>query len=457
MEPEKTKPFIYGSEGPWGLLLKMSVPSVVSSLIMLVYNMADVFFIGQLQDSLQVAAVSLCGPLFTLLSAVGVLFGNGGCLRAATLLGQGKREEVRSVTAFCCWGGIVVALLGTGGLLLFQERVLTLLGASEQTAPFAQAYLRIMAVGFVPMLFSQAMGSLLRADGNVKLPMYGHVLGSVSNILLDPVFILWFGWGVRGAAAATLLANLINAGFLLWVFYRKRAVFSLDPRHVRLRYDLSFGALALGFPMMLNTLLTSFSSVLTNRFLRAYGDVYLAANGVTSKLRMVVSLLIIGVSLGIQPAVAYYHGAGLRDRLRALMKVTTLATTGIGVIFSLAIFLFRDQLIAAFIRDAAVVEYGRIMILGATVGGPLQGLTQVSAVYLQGTGSVSMASAYSLLRQVLHAALLVGLHALFGFWGIAFSGSATTLCCTVLGLSLCWIWSRRIGKENESTDTKATL
>ena len=104
MEPRKTKPFIYGSEEPWGLLLKMSVPSVVSSLIMLVYNMADVFFIGQLQDRLQVAAVSLCSPLFTLLSAVGVLFGNGGCLRAATLLGQGKRDEVRSVTAFCCSG-----------------------------------------------------------------------------------------------------------------------------------------------------------------------------------------------------------------------------------------------------------------------------------------------------------------------------------------------------------------
>ena len=457
MESGKAKQSIYKSEGPWGLLLKMSVPSVISSMIMLIYNMADVFFIGQTQDRLQVAAVSLCGPLFTLLSAIGVLFGNGGCLRAATLLGQSKNKEVRSVTAFCCWCGMLVALLGMGSLLLFQEKVLSLLGASVQTAPFARSYLRIMAIGFVPMLFSQSMGSLLRADGDVKLPMYGHVLGSVSNILLDPVFILWFGWGVRGAAVATVIANLLNTGFLLWVFYRKRAVFSLDPREVQLRTDVSFSALALGFPMMLNTLLTSFSSVLTNRFLRSYGDVYLAANGVTSKIRMVVSMLIIGICMGIQPAVAYYHGARQRDRLRSVMRVTTATTTCIGVLFSLIIFLFRDQLIAAFIRDAEVVEYGRIMILGSMVGGPLQGLTQVSAVYLQGTGSVSMASAYSLLRQVLHVALLVGLHALFGFWGIAFSGSATTLSCAVLGLGMCLVWSRKVGKVSESADMKAMV
>lgn len=447
MRSDSSKQLIYESESPLRLLVKLSVPSVVSSLIMTVYNMADVYFIGQLQDPLQVAAVSLCGPLFTLLSGIGVLFGNGGCLQAATLLGQGKRQEVRAVTAFCCWGGLTVALLGMGGILLFQDEVLGLLGASAQTAPFARAYMRLMALGFGPMLFCQAMGSLLRADGEVKLPMYGHVLGSVMNIVLDPLFILWFGWGVRGAAAATVLANLMNGAFLMWVFYRKRQVFSLSPKALQLRWDTTGGALLLGFPMMLNTLLNGFSGVLTNRFLRSYGDIYLAANGVSSKLRMVVSMLIIGISMGIQPAIAYYHGANRQDRLKNLLRVTALVTTSLGLGLSILIFLFRDQMIAFFIQDEAVVTYGRIMILGSMVGGPLQGATQLSAAYLQGTGSVTTASIYALLRQVLHVALLVGMHALLGFWGVAFSGSATTLCCAVLGIGLCWWWKGQLDRR----------
>lgn len=447
MKSDSSRQLIYEKESPLRLLIQLSVPSVVSSLIMTVYNMADVYFIGQLQDPLQVAAVSLCGPLFTLLSGIGVLFGNGGCLRAATLLGQGKRQEVRAVTAFCCWGGLSVALLGMAGILLFQNSVLNVLGASEQTAPFARAYMRLMAVGFGPMLFCQAMGSVLRADGEVKLPMYGHVLGSVMNIVLDPIFILWFGWGVQGAAAATVLANLMNGAYLLWIFYRKRQVFSLSPRAVQLRWDTTGGALMLGFPMMLNTLLTGFSGVLTNRFLRSYGDIYLAANGVSSKLRMVVSMLIIGISMGIQPAIAYYHGANRQDRLKNLLRVTALVTTSLGLALSLLIFLFRDQMIAFFIQDEAVVTYGRIMILGSMVGGPLQGATQLSAAYLQGTGSVTTASIYALLRQVLHVALLVGMHALLGFWGVAFSGSATTLCCAVLGIGLCWWWKGQLDRR----------
>ncbi len=447
MKSDSSRQLIYEKESPLRLLVKLSVPSVVSSLIMTVYNMADVYFIGQIQDPLQVAAVSLCGPLFTLLSGIGVLFGNGGCLRAATLLGQGKRQEVRAVCAFCCWGGLLVALLGMAGILVFQDGVLNLLGASEQTAPFARAYMRIMAVGFGPMLFCQAMGSVLRADGEVKLPMYGHVLGSVMNIVLDPIFILWFRWGVQGAAAATVLANLMNGAYLLWIFYRKRQVFSLSPRAVQLRWDTTGGALMLGFPMMLNTLLTGFSGVLTNRFLRSYGDIYLAANGVSSKLRMVVSMLIIGICMGIQPAIAYYHGANQRERLRKLIRVTALITTSIGMGLSVFIFLFRDQMIAFFIRDEAVVTYGRIMILGSMVGGPLQGATQLSAAYLQGTGGVTTASVYSLLRQVLHVVLLVSMYSLLGFWGVAFSGSATTFCCAVLGIGLCRWWNGQLDRR----------
>ena len=230
-------------------------------------------------------------------------------------------------------------------------------------------------------------------------------------------------------------------------------MFSVSPRDIRFIWDLTGAVLLLGLPMMVNTLLTSFSGVINNRFLTQYGDLFLAANGVSSKLRMVVYMLIMGVCMGIQPAISYYHGAKDRDRMRRILRVALLSTTAIGILLSVAGAVFRNPLIALFINDAEVIRYGSVMVLGSLAGGPFQGVLQLSIVYLQGTGNVSAATGFAVFRQIAHLLLLVGMNVLFGFIGLVFSASATTILCAATGVLLCrrQIVNARTNMTNQQT------
>ena len=445
---------VFETDRTWRLLLQLSIPSVLTTLIMLLYNLADVFFIGQLQDRTQVAAVSLCSPIFSLVSSLGMLFGNGGCIRCATLLGKKDHDSVRSVSSFCFWGGLVTGVLLSFCMTLFLPRTLTLLGASEQTGTPARGYLSVMVSGIPLMLFCQSISALLRSDGEVRMPMYGNMIGSVSNILLDPLLILVMGRGVRGAAEATIIANALNALWLIMLLYRKRGLFSVSLKDLKLRWDVTGGVLLLGLPMMINTLLTSFSGVLNNRFLTGYGDLFLAANGVSSKLRMILSMLIMGICLGIQPAISYYHGAKDRARMKNILRVTLLCTTAIGIALSIGFYVFRDGLISLFINDPEVIKYGSIMVIGSMIAGPLHGILQLSISYLQGTGSVTMATGFSLFRQLIHILLLALMNAAFGFMGLVFSSSATTFVCAATGVALCAVQIRKNGFSFASSMTE---
>ena len=452
---DETKNTVFETDRPWRLMLQLAVPSVLTTLIMLLYNLADVFFVGQTGDRMQVAAVSLCSPVFSLVSAIGMLFGNGGSIRCSTLLGEQKRDQVRSASAFCFWGTVVAGLLFSTVMLVFLPQVLQILGASENTLVPAESYLSVMVAGIPLMLFCQSMSALLRADGEVRAPLYGNMLGSVSNILLDPFLILVLGRGVRGAAEATVIANALNTVWLISLLYRKRNLFSVSVKEIRFSWNLTGGVLLLGLPMMVNTLLTSFSGIINNRFLTGYGDLFLAANGVSSKLRMVVSMLIMGICMGIMPAISYYHGARDRNRMRNILRVTLLLTTVIGIALSIGFYLFRDRVIALFLNDPEVIQYGSIMILGTMIGGPFQGVLQLSISYLQGTGSVASATGFALFRQLIHILLLIAMNALFGFMGLVFSSSVTTVLCSAVGVFLCFLQYRNqyADSANQQTET----
>ncbi len=441
---------IFETDRPYLLLWKLSVPSVLTTLIMMLYNLADVFFIGQLNDPLQVAAVSLCSPVFSFLSAVGMLFGNGGCIRCATLLGEKRRDAVRAVSSFCFWSVLLTGILISVLMTVFLPQALLLLGASDSTYEPAGGYLSVMALGIPLMLFCQALSALLRADGDVKPPMYGNMIGSVSNILLDPLFILFLKRGVRGAAEATVIANALNAAWLVILLIRKRSLFSVRPKEIRFRWDVTGGALLLGLPMMVNTLLTSFSGVLNNRFLTGYGDLFLAANGVSSKLRMILSLLIMGICMGIQPAISFYHGARDHGRMKRILTAALLVTTALGTVLAAGFALFRNQMVAVFIRDPEVVQYGSVMVAASMLAGPVHGLLQLCISYLQGTGRVTVATLFSLFRQFVHIALLAAMNTAFGFMGLVFSAPATTYVCALFGVALCLWQFRKTMQETRS-------
>ena len=440
---------VFEESSALGLLIKLSVPTVITTMIMLIYNLADIFFIGQTHDGLQVAAVSLCAPIFSLLSGVGMLFGNGGCIRCSQLLGEGRSEDVKRVSAFCVWGSVAAGAVIAAAMLVLRGGVLRLLGASEETWTYTRSYLTVMLLGVPLMLFTQAMSSLLRADGEVRSPMYGNIIGSVTNIALDPLFILTLGWGVRGAAIATVIANAVNCLWLVGILHRKCRVFSADPRLISPKWRFTGAVLLLGLPMMVSTLLSSFSGVLTNHFLGDADDLLIAANGISSKLRMIVTMLVMGVCMGVQPAISYFHGARDHRRLREIVRVTAVTTTVIGVILSVVFYVFRDGVIRAFIDDPSVAGYGSQMILGTMISGPVQGLYQLCTSYLQGTGSVTLSTLLATSRQAVHIPLLVAGNAALGFIGVVYSSSVATFLCVGLGIWMCVLHAKRVRRREE--------
>ena len=214
----------------WRAIFTMAVPSVVIIFVMFLYNIADMFFIGCLGDTAQVAAVSVVGPVFSILAAAATMLGAGGCTIIARCFGAGEVGKGRVYSSLCCWAGTLLGVLVCAALLLSGMPLLQMLGSTPETTAYALQYLRVLAVGAPFLILANTAAMLLRAEGAVKDGLIGNLLGTVTNLLLDPLFILVFRWGVTGAAAASVLGNVVATGFYMLYIIRRGTVLTVDPR-----------------------------------------------------------------------------------------------------------------------------------------------------------------------------------------------------------------------------------
>ncbi len=439
------------AQGPvWKVLLSMSLPTVVIMLMNVIYNMADTFFMGQTGDAIQVAAVSLAGPVFGVLSGVGVLLGSGACTAIAISLGQKDKKAVGNYTSFCFWASLAIGVVCGAALLLFMDPIVAFLGANEETAGYTAAYLRVLALGAPVMMASSVLGNAIRADGSAASPMLVCMGGNVLNIVLDALFILVFHWGTAGAALATVLGNLFSLVCVLWMI-RRREAFTISPQYFTLKPGVSLRVLSLGLPMAAGVVLQSFSGVFGNRLLVGYGNVAVAANNVAGKSGMLLGMVVMGVCMGVQPAVSYVFGAGDRKRLGKILRGTGAASVTLSLLIASLFFVARDSFMAAFLNDAQVIELGRFMMLGSLVTAPLAGILQLCATYLQGTGKVSFATVAALLQKgLVYVPVLYLMETAFGLNGIVFSGAVTDLISAAAACALCLVWARKCAGKNSS-------
>ena len=420
----------------WKLLITMGLPVIVVMIVNVLYNMADVFFIGQTGETLQVAAISLCGPAFSLFSGIGTLFGAGACTAIALALGGGDKEKAKYYSSFCAWASAITGLVLGAAMLIFMNPLLKLLGTDAQTVDHARLYLSIVAIGAPFTMFSGAVGNAIRADGSSGKVMLICLIGTGVNIILDPVFILVFGWGIAGAALATVLGNIVSC-ILVILHVKKSDYLCVDPKYFTLRKDVSLRVLSLGMPMALGVALGSFASMFANNLLVKYGNQAVAAQGVASKAGMLTGMIVMGVCMGMQPAISYAYGSGNKQRLRNIVIVTGIATTALSTILGGIFLLNREFFVRFFLNDPHVLDMGRLMMLGL-VGAPVGGIYQLCSAYLQGTGKVSSATLTSLLSKglVYVPVLFVG-EALFGLMGLVFAGAVTDVISTAVGVLLC--------------------
>ena len=407
------------------LVLKLCVPTIVIMVVMVVYNMADVFFIGQTGDPYMIAAVSLCGPMFSLLSGIGTLLGSGGCTVISLALGRGDKSAVQRTSSLCFYGALLLGALFSVIVLGGLNRVCVLLGADETTLSYTRDYLIIIAAAAPVTMFTNVFTNLIRADGAASASMAANLAGTVTNIILDPVFILGLHMGVSGAAIATILGNIVSAVYLIFYVTRRRPDYSLRIRDLSLRAENVFPVVSLGLPLAFSTVLMSFTHVIANNRMMQYGAIAVAARSVAGRLGMLATMIIMGICMGMQPAISYSYARGDRARLRSVLKGTGVTAVVLGAAIAAVCWVLREPVLLAFIDSQEVLELGRSMVLPSVLVGPFYALYQLMTTYLQATGRAGYATMASLLNKaILFLPALFVLEALFGMYGIVYSGFA---------------------------------
>ena len=345
-------------------LATLAIPTIISQLITMIYNLADTFFIGKTNDPYKVAAASLAFVLFFVMNALSNLFGIGGGSLISRLLGQQKGEEAKKVCSFSFYGTIFITFIYSSVCYIFMEPLLYLMGASENTIGYASAYLLwVVVVGGIPSTLSMTMAHLLRSEGYAKQASFGLGMGGVLNIILDPLFmfvILEPGLEVTGAAVATMLSNVCSLIYFFVVFAKLRGntVLTMSPKYIAAGSRYIGQIFAIGFPSALGSLLSCVANVVVNNLTAGYNDFALAAMGVVKKIDMLPMNVGMGLCQGMMPLVAYNYAAKNYERMRAASNCARIAGMAFAGLCIVVFEIFAGPLVKLFINETETLAYG---------------------------------------------------------------------------------------------------
>ena len=435
-------------------VLKNAVPAMAAMLMVLVYNLADTFFIGQTHDDLQVAAVSLATPVFLIFMAVGTVFGIGGTSVISRSMGEGRPDYAKRVCSFCMWSCVAVGAVMSALFLLFMDQILLLVGASPDTWDFAKTYLTIVSLCGPFVLIANCYSNVIRAEGQSGSAMMGQLLGNLLNVVLDPIMILTFGWEIAGAAIATVIGNVVGAGYYLLYFLRSQSALSIHPRDFQMGDKVCSSVLDIGIPASLGSIMMSVSQIVVNSLMAAYGDMALAGIGVAMKVTMMTGMICVGFGQGIQPLVGYCVGAKLWDRFRASMRFSIGFSLGLSVVMTVVCYLWAGPIVGGFLTTPAAFDYAVSFVYILLTTSCLFGVFYVLGSALQGIGAARAALIVNLSRQgIIYIPALFLLEAVLGMKGLLWAQPMADLLSTALVILLYIRTCRRMMAEEGQTDT----
>ena len=417
--------------------MKLAVPVMLSNVLMLVYNMVDMYFIAGTGNTDLVAGVAVCTPVFTFMVAVGDIFGLGGSSVISRLFGEGRTEDGKRISVFAFYGALLFGTLIAAVLLLFRTPLLTMLGANEGTMPYASAYYAIIAAGAPFAVFSLVPTNLLRTEGFASAAMVGSIAGSVVNMILDPLFIFGLRMGAAGAALATVIGNVCADAYYVWFILNKSKVLSLVPKGFHISADELKAVLSIGIPASITNVMQSFGMMLLNRFLLPYGNDKIAAMGIVSKSIMIVIMIMVSFSFGGQPLYGYLYGSGNKKRMKEVMRFAYKLVPGIGLVLSAVLFAAAPLMIRIFMDDPAIISTGVPMLRRVLCGMPFIGMIMVTTCIFQATGKALGAFLLSAGRQgYVYLIVIVAASSLFGYNGVISAQPAADVITALLAILL---------------------
>lgn len=440
-------------------LMTMAIPTVISQLINLVYNMVDAIFIGMTGDPYKTAAATLAFTIFMMTVSLANLFGIGGGSLMARLIGKGENDKAKAVCAFSFYGAIAISLLYSLIIGLFLEPILWFLGASEQTLPFAKQYIwLVVIVGNLPNILANVIAHLLRNTGYSRQASFGLSLGGVLNIALDPLFmfvLLPSGMEVVGAALATLIANVVSCVYLLIVQARLtgKAPVSMRPRDMRMLEKAELKAIfAVGVPSAILTALADVANMVLNFLMAAHGDLELAAVGIVIKASRLPNAINIGICQGMLPIVAYNYSSGNHKRMDDVIRTARISGLVIAVVTLVLYEIFALPICKVFLiaKQENAVEALATVTMAATflrlrsIASVPQFLNYNTSFCMQAMGNGTGTLLHACMRElVFYVPFMYLFDSLFGTNALAGAQIAGELCGAVFALVYFTQWKRR--------------
>ena len=409
-------------------LATLAVPTIISQLITMIYNLADTYFIGMTNDPYKIAASSVCFVLVFAMSSISNLFGVGGGSLISRLMGQKLDKDAASVASFSFWCTMVVSALYSLTLFAFMEPLLTFLGITENTMSFAKDYaLYVVVIGAVPANLSLTMSHLLRSEGYATHASVGLAAGGILNIILDPIFmfvILGPDKAVAGAAIATLLSNCVVLAYFIILYFviRKKSVISISPKKFLPKKHHVYSVFAIGFPAALGSLLACLSNTMINKLVSGYGDIPVAAIGIVKKIDMLPMNVGMGLCQGMVPLVAYNYASGNYKRMKAFSTAARIVGIGFALVCVASFQIFADDLVKIFIEDAQTVEYGIEFLRICSLAVPLMIFNFHMSFTFQAMGMGKQSLILSSMRQgLVNIPLLLIMNYAFGLFGVVWT------------------------------------
>ncbi|MBN2693692.1 MATE family efflux transporter [bacterium] len=411
------------------LLIDYSIPAIIGTMIFAAYNIVDRIFIGRYVGTLALSGVSVTFPVFTIIVAFGMLIGMGASSLISIQLGKKDKEQAENILSNAVTLFIVIAIIMSILSFIFIDQLLYLFGATDKTIDYAHSYAIIIFPFFAINFISFGMNNIIRSEGNPKIAMKTSLIGGVLNLILDPIFILYFDMGVKGAALATVISNIISASWVIYHFTKSpKRVLTLSVKKMRLKMDVVLKILAIGVSPFLMQIAASLVGVVSNRTLLEYGgEVAIAAMGVIHSVASIIFLPILGVNQGCRPIIGYNYGAKNYSRVQETLKLTIIIATGIAVLGFILIMGFPNFMISLFSKgDKELISIGtegmRLFFLFIF----LIGFQNIGAIYFLAIGNAKISTLLNLLRQViLFIPFMIIFPIFMGLKGVWIAGSAS--------------------------------
>ena len=398
----------------------LAIPTIISQVVTMIYNLADTFFVGQIGNPYMVAAVSLVSPWFNLLTALGNLFGLGGGSLISRMLGRNNHGDIKNVSAFSVWGGGAVTLVFSLLTFLSREPLLSFLGASPDTYDYAESYLLwVVVLGGLPTMLSLTLGHLLRSEGHARQASIGMMFGGILNVVLDPVLIFGFHLDVAGAAVATAFSNLASVLFFVLMYVRlgNHTAVSLSPKHFTLRFLRP--VFSVGLASALATTLGNASNMVIIKLSAGYGDIPVAAYGIVKRIDQFPLNVSMGLCQGFMPLVGYNYASGNYERMRSVSFFSWKTALIMSACFVACFAVFAPQIMNLFIPEQQTSTLGAGFLRIACLAVPLTSVNFLISYTLQAMGKGTQSAVLTFSRQgLLNIPLLILMNMTVGLYGM---------------------------------------